>query len=691
MSPIVVGRRWFSLLALLLLIPVVHSLSMSPAPPVRPYERTAVLYASDHRWGDLFGRTIVGADDFVGAGDFAAVGAPFFTEGAVYLFRGEPGNWRETGRLSGPPGVQTWWFGGRLAVDGDSLAVAMGIVDTSQKKVYVYQHVPPDWQLQPVPTPSWVWSFPSLALDGDTLAVGAVDYAPAIYVFTRVGGQWSEQARVPAPPDSSEAFGVAVALAGNWLLVGDPHGTGSAADDLNGRVYVYHRDGDQWTAAGVLQPGSGHPDDWFGEVLALDRAAAPGDTPALAVAACSIFDHSGANSLTFFSLSSGVWTETAALPLPANTNLFTCNSLDFAGTRVVLAAGETFDPYDPRFPGAAFLFEQQGGVWELAQVLRPSDIQPGDGYAASAALAGADVLVGADEQGRLNAGYRGAVHVFSPRPAGGGLALLPLLARSELSPGDARIAYQAIGTGGAYDIFVSNLSGSGRTNLTRTLVNEWFADWSADGRELVWARELEDVGSSELVILTLSTGETRVLPIPLRAISHPRWSPDGQTIAFDTTLFTGWELYVIGRDGQGLVNLTAARDNHESQPAWSPDGTQIVYRADDGLWIMNADGTDRHYLAGSPADVWGPDWSPDGQTILYLWPSGVESGLYTIPAAGGTPRHVLADVWSARWSPDGRTILFGGNSGGVFRVDPDGRNLTVIDPGKSIRNPAERP
>ena len=81
----------------------------------------------------------------------------------------------------------------------------------------------------------------SVALSGDTLAVGAyreessatvingdesdnsLTEAGAVYVFTRSGGTWSQQAYIKASnTGSGDRFGWSVALSGDTLAVGRP-------------------------------------------------------------------------------------------------------------------------------------------------------------------------------------------------------------------------------------------------------------------------------------------------------------------------------------------------------------------------------------------------------------------------------------------------------------------------------------
>ena len=75
-------------------------------------------------------------------------------------------------------------------------------------------------------------------------------------------------------------------------------------------------------------------------------------------------------------------------------------------------------------------------------------------------------------------------------------------------------------------------------------------------------------------------------PVDLGRGHRPSWSPDGAALTFQQTTDDGHQfltadIIVVLADGAGRVNITAAHDRLEMNPAWSPDGRFIAYDAQD--------------------------------------------------------------------------------------------------------------
>ena len=71
--------------------------------------------------------------------------------------------------------------------------------------------------------------------------------------------------------------------------------------------------------------------------------------------------------------------------------------------------------------------------------------------------------------------------------------------------------------------------------------------------------------------------DRRQLTFPPMACGLPRWSPDGQRIAFSArTPGKPWKIYVIGSQGGSPEELIAS-DAEELDPTWSADGKSLVF------------------------------------------------------------------------------------------------------------------
>jgi hypothetical protein len=155
----------------------------------------------------------------------------------------------------------------------------------------------------------------ALSADGNTLAVGALfersaatgingDQADnttssgAVYVFTRTGATWSQQAYIKASNTGPDRFGGFVTLSadGNTLAVG-ANGEDSAATGINGNqadnsaadagaVYVFTRTGVTWSQQAYVKASNTGVGDRFGiSMTTLTSVALSADGNTMAVGA----------------------------------------------------------------------------------------------------------------------------------------------------------------------------------------------------------------------------------------------------------------------------------------------------------------------------------------------------------------------------------------------------------------------
>ncbi|MBK8173306.1 MAG: hypothetical protein IPK60_23640 [Sandaracinaceae bacterium] len=306
----------------------------------------------------------------------------------------------------------------------------------------------------------------NLSADGNTLAVAApfeasnatgIDgnqadnsaaNAGAVYIFTRAGSSWTQQAYIKASNTGmSDQFGVDVALAedGNTLAVG-ANVEASNATGINGNqadnsaayagaVYLFTRTGTVWTQQAYIKPSVTYSSMEFGGDVAL---SANGDT--LAVGA-SGEDTAGVNSgaVYVFTRSAAVWSQQAFLKAAVAGVLdYFGESVSLSSDGSTLAVGASAEDSaatgidgnaadnSADASGAAYVFTRTGSMWTQQAYVKASNAGASDLFGRVVALSGdGDTLgVGAcyessnatginGDQSNNSAGNAGAVYVYT--------------------------------------------------------------------------------------------------------------------------------------------------------------------------------------------------------------------------------------------------------------------------------------
>jgi len=174
----------------------------------------------------------------------------------------------------------------------------------------------------------------------------------------------------------------------------------------------------------------------------------------------------------------------------------------------------------------------------------------------------------------------------------------------------------------------------------------------------------------------------------MRWHGSPTWSHDGKMVAFDATAaaFPAGHVFVYVLKGpfKGML-----RDMGQGQfPVFSPDDGTIAFggrgdpnaaqAAAPGVWLMNADGTNRRRLC----DGDHPKWSPDGKRLAVTHEDEQPGTIDIVTVETGQATRVLtstyASIHGAVFSPDGRKLAFIGyvdrqlSAGELVTMNADG-------------------
>lgn len=113
----------------------------------------------------------------------------------------------------------------------------------------------------------------------------------------------------------------------------------------------------------------------------------------------------------------------------------------------------------------------------------------------------------------------------------------------------------------------------------------------------------------------------------LGRVSNPQVSPDGKKILYGVSYESvelnksNNELYTMNLDGSDVKRLTKTAMS-EGDAVWIDNGRKIAFvAAHDGkpqLWVMNADGTNRHVVSRLENGVGGFKVSPDGKKVVIV-------------------------------------------------------------------------
>ena len=271
--------------------------------------------------------------------------------------------------------------GMRIAA-GARFAEVNGVVDAG--KVYVFKREGLSWPLEAVLTAGEIqttgyFGF-SLCFDatGSRLVVGATGQnssvttmVGAVYVFSRTGTTWSQEARLFASPagDTNSQLGrwVSITPDGTRLVTASMYEiTGSML--YHGQGYIYKRTGTTWTQEATVLASDKAQDDRLGLSCSIDST---GTRIAITAYTGTAGGFVNAGKVYVWVRSGSTWTQEATLTASdkaANAYFGRSVAMNAAGDRIVVgASGATADGLT--LAGKVYTFTRVGTVWTQVNIL----------------------------------------------------------------------------------------------------------------------------------------------------------------------------------------------------------------------------------------------------------------------------------------------------------------------------------
>jgi serine/threonine-protein kinase len=262
---------------------------------------------------------------------------------------------------------------------------------------------------------------------------------------------------------------------------------------------------------------------------------------------------------------------------------------------------------------------------------------------------------------------------------GQAVPVLDGIATSSTVTGGAQLALGRDGTlvylpggSGSLTVPIDWITHDGRTSaLTAAKANWTNPRFSPDGQRLAF--EISDGKQHDIWVHDLARDTTTQLTFEPSEERAAVWTPDGKRIAFasDRAVKGVFNLYWMSADGTGEV--TRLTDGPESYrpSSWHPSGKFLaiytVNRRNIMILPMDGDatrgwtpGTPTPFLA-TPASEGTPSFSPDGRWIAYTQADGLgafDVYVRAFPGPGGPWRISTTSGSYPRWSASSNELLF---------------------------------
>jgi Tol biopolymer transport system component len=164
------------------------------------------------------------------------------------------------------------------------------------------------------------------------------------------------------------------------------------------------------------------------------------------------------------------------------------------------------------------------------------------------------------------------------------------------------------------DIWRSSLNGKDAVILTKDRVLKYQPKFSPDGKQIAFVKADKTSLTHQLWLMDTDGGSPRqITHIPEGFDTLPDFSPDGKSVVFTSNRDReGYDIYLFNIAPKKITRLT--RDSGlDTHAVFSPDGTKIVFVSNRGgnqqIWVMGRDGSSIVQLTDGADESLNPVWA----------------------------------------------------------------------------------
>ena len=254
---------------------------------------------------------------------------------------------------------------------------------------------------------------------------------------------------------------------------------------------------------------------------------------------------------------------------------------------------------------------------------------------------------------------------------------------------NTRIAFVAK-NGSEADIHTISYDGEDIVKLTRHQSIITSPRWSPDGQYLAFTSYKH--GRPEVYLRHLKTGKEQRVSSQEGLNLSGGFSPDSRKLLLTLSKDSNEEIYILDLDTMHLKRLTY-NYSIDVSPAWSPCGKKIAFVSNRSgspqIFVMDADGNNVRRISYEGNYNTSPSWSPRGGKIAFEGSINRQFQIFTVDEEGENLTQLTFDDANNEypsWSPSGRQIVYGSRIGSNSRIcviSSNGLHMRVLKEGGS--------